>query len=229
MAHVKSSLAPLGKSLGYELREGRFWWLGEADVSAEELLQPYTVEEERSAVEEARNFLRDVLADGEKPAKEVLNEAKKAGISDATLRRARAGRVRVYKAHVVGEKRGRGSWVWSLLEAHDDHPAPLASDEHLEDLEKQLQNQAISVDLRDTHMSTWNGNGNPQQNQSVVQDNLDAHPTPVGHDYGGDPLEDERSPTCGGGDFASLTPNGRRVCMTCLAMEAKKCRSTAPW
>jgi hypothetical protein len=190
-------------------------------VSAEELLQPYTVEQEHSAVEEARDFLRDILADGEKSAKEVLSKAKKAGISDATLRRARAGCVRVYKAHIVGEKRGSGSWVWNLLEAQDDHTAPLASDEHLEDLEKQMQNQNISANLRDAHMSTWNGNGNHQQNQRVVRDLLDAHSRPVGHDRGGDPLEDERCPTCGGGDFASLTSNGRRVCMTCLAMEAK--------
>jgi putative DNA primase/helicase len=37
MAHVKSSLAPIGGSIGYELREGRFWWTGMSDVSAEDL------------------------------------------------------------------------------------------------------------------------------------------------------------------------------------------------
>jgi hypothetical protein len=106
IANVRSSLAPLGESIGYELREGRFWWTGRSDVSAEDLLRPYPVEEERNPVEEAQDFLRDILADGEKPAKEVLSEARKAGISEATLKRARTGLVRSYNAQVVGGKRG---------------------------------------------------------------------------------------------------------------------------
>jgi hypothetical protein len=190
MAHVKSSLAPLGKSIGYELREGRFWWTGCFDVSAEDLLRPYPVDEERSAVEEAQNFLQDILAEGEKPAKEVLREARKAGISEATLKRARMGLVRSHKAHVVGGKRGEAPWMWTLIQGDqggDD--TSLASDKLLYRLEKSPQTQSFALDDKEAHMSAFNGNGNPQPIHLVKSDDKEAHPTPVGHDRHDDRLE----------------------------------------
>ncbi len=190
MAHVKSSLAPLGKSIGYELREGRFWWTGCSDVSAEDLLRPYPVDEERSAVEEAQNFLQDILAAGEKPAKEVRREAKKAGISEATLKRARVGLVRSHKAHVVGGKRGEAPWVWALIQGDqggDD--TSLASNELLYTLEKSPQIQSFALDDKEAHMSAFNANGNHQPIHLVKSDDKETHPTPVGEDRHDDRLE----------------------------------------
>jgi AAA domain len=163
MAHVKSSLAPLGASIGYELRENRFWWTGRSDVSAEDLLRPYPVDEERSAVEEAQDFPRELLADGKKPAKAVISEAKKAGISEAALKRARAGLVCSYKAYVVGGKRGDGAWVWTLVQGDqggNDHT--LAPDELLERPEKPPQIQDLTDNLIEAHVSFYNENGNHQ-------------------------------------------------------------------
>ena len=45
--------------------------------------------EERKAVSEAKAFLRDILSEGPRLSEEIPMEARKTGISDATLRRAK--------------------------------------------------------------------------------------------------------------------------------------------
>jgi hypothetical protein len=122
LAHAKSSLAKTGPSLTYEIREGQFLWAGQSELTADALIQPYPVEEERSATEEAQDFLRDFLVDGAKPAKEVIKEARKAGISERTLDRAKKGLVKARRANAIGESQGSGQWAWYLIdqERQDD-------------------------------------------------------------------------------------------------------------
>jgi hypothetical protein len=114
LVHVKSSLAPLGPSLGYELREGQLLWTGVSDITAEAMLRPNQPEEERSAVEEAADFLRDFLADGEQPTTEVIRSAKRAGIQEKTLRRAKQGLVKARKSPATGQSYRDAPWVWFL-------------------------------------------------------------------------------------------------------------------
>ncbi|MGH7372288.1 MAG: hypothetical protein ACREJK_10655 [Candidatus Methylomirabilales bacterium] len=76
-------------------------------------------EDSGGALGEAEEFLREVLDGGPVPAKQVIQEAKEAGISEKTLRRA-ASRLGVGR-----EKKGMaGPWVWTLPRAEDGQPAP---------------------------------------------------------------------------------------------------------
>jgi AAA domain len=215
MAHTKSSLAPRGDSLGYELREGHFFWTGTSDVSAEDLLRPYPVDEERSAVEEAADFLCDFLAEGEKPAKEVVREAKKAGISEITLKRARKGRVHARKAQVAGEEKGKAPWVWSLKEDHD----PQRPDDPLYSSRKTLKNQELPGEIKEDHMTLFNGNGNNQQKHRLMTEFKEDHRVPLGAEHPSDD-HDHLDRWCAGCHraFVSLTDgSSKTLCRVCQA------------
>lgn len=130
LAHVKSNLGPLAPTLRYRIEgwsidgpEGKVQtssvvWMGEApDVRASELLASQTPEE-RGEREEAATWLREALAAGPRPAKEVLREARRNGFSEATLLRAKRGLgVRSVKVGFAS-----GSWCWALAE--DGQPSP---------------------------------------------------------------------------------------------------------
>lgn len=80
-------------------------------------------EEQRGARAEAMEFLREVLADGPVPAREVWKEAEELGICRNTLKNAKRD------LGVVAEKRGfRDGWLWRLPEgASPKLLGPLAS------------------------------------------------------------------------------------------------------
>lgn len=123
LAHVKSSMAASGPSLRYELRDGSFAWKGRLEITPDALLAPYRSEEERSAGEEATDFLRGFLKDGAKRAKEVMREAKHAGITEITLRRAKqAIGVKARRQSVEGEEQEEGVWVWRLPDETGNSP-----------------------------------------------------------------------------------------------------------
>jgi hypothetical protein len=63
-------------------------------------------------LEQARAFLADVLRDGPVEAAEVQKAARMSGISEASLRRAKA-------LLSVRSQRVGGSWVWTLPKAQD--------------------------------------------------------------------------------------------------------------
>jgi hypothetical protein len=125
LAHVKSNLGPLAPSLLYRLApiilpaEGsapmvetsRLELVGESEHDGRALLNAGD-DDERSAREEAIDFLRDYLADGGRHSvAEIYKEAGSLRISDRTLRRART------KLGVKAEKSGfRGGWQWWLPE-----------------------------------------------------------------------------------------------------------------
>ncbi len=117
LAHVKSSLAPQGKSVRYELQEGALNWLGVSDVTAEEMRQmptPYR-EESGSTVDVAATFLEDFLADGAQPTNATVRAAKQEGISERTLKRAKETLgVLSQRRNTAGSERGAGAWEWSL-------------------------------------------------------------------------------------------------------------------
>jgi hypothetical protein len=119
LASIKSNLAAPAPSLvfslsGTERGAVRVDWKGESNLSAEALLSAPADHEERSALSEAQEFLREVLADGPEPAAEVRREADSAGISMRTLDRARQSLGVIPKRRGEAGKRGGGTWYWSL-------------------------------------------------------------------------------------------------------------------
>lgn len=107
IAHIKSNLAPTGPSLAYELIDGEFHWLGEVTIDVHQLLGPPEDVEEKGAREEAVDFLRQLLANGLRPASEIFQEAGRLGIAKRTLYRAK-------KALQAVSQQGADGWSWSL-------------------------------------------------------------------------------------------------------------------
>ena len=83
-------------------------WLGESTATADDLLGS---NEDRTATAEAREWLEDFLSEGPRPKAEVVKEARKIGVTDKPLRRAREA-LRVVVERDDSEK-GRPS-IWSL-------------------------------------------------------------------------------------------------------------------
>jgi putative DNA primase/helicase len=93
LAPVKANLSAPSPSLAYRLVEAsgtvRVDWLGTSDVTAERMLAAPVDDDERSALGDACDFLRDQLADGPVAVVDVEQRRKQAGISSITYRRAR--------------------------------------------------------------------------------------------------------------------------------------------
>lgn len=87
-------------------------WLGTSDRRASEMLNP-PKPKAPSAVDEAKVFLASELASGPKPMVEVEEAAASAGISKATLYRAKS------TLKVASERSGSG-WTWKLGSAFDE-------------------------------------------------------------------------------------------------------------
>lgn len=87
-------------------------WLGTSNRSTTELLNP-PKPKDTSALDEAKEFLRNQLAGGTKPAADVKAAASDAGISDATLNRAKTDLgVKSTKVENV--------WNWALRSIFDE-------------------------------------------------------------------------------------------------------------
>lgn len=110
VAHVKHNLTAKAPTLGYHIDEqGRFHWLEERSDLDGERLAGHDDGDERTARGEAEAFLRDTLAHGPRPARQVLTEASHAGIPERTLKRAKK------RLGVRSGKAGMDSgWSWSL-------------------------------------------------------------------------------------------------------------------
>lgn len=130
----RGNLAPPQPALLYEIEScevehdgealptSRLRYLGESDIASHDLLAP-PEPEERTERDEAEDWLRDVLGDGPMPAREVTAEAREAGISERTLRRARTALgIEPRREGGIGSK---GRWVWELPAPADKggHPS----------------------------------------------------------------------------------------------------------
>ncbi len=105
VAHQKSNLAPIGASLEFTLNDGKVEWLGESDISAEELMS--APDKSNSKMDEATSALSDYLADGPKSYQEVMELAKIERISQRTMLRAKT-------ALRIISKKSKNVWYWSL-------------------------------------------------------------------------------------------------------------------
>jgi hypothetical protein len=112
LVHIKSNVGRIGGTLGYSIDgEGRFTWTGESQITASDLLAAPEAPEDRSARADAIQWLLDLLKEGSREQKEVRKLAEAAGITYATLRRAKdALKVSSYKSTRFGP------WLWALPE-----------------------------------------------------------------------------------------------------------------
>lgn len=107
VCHTKSSLAPEGKSIAFRLdKDNGFEWIGEYDISADELLNG---DGKGQKSRKAKEFLLEILAYGGMSQKKILEEAAKRGIKGKTLRNAKS------ELEVDSVKRGN-QWYWVLPE-----------------------------------------------------------------------------------------------------------------
>ncbi len=112
--HIKCNLAGLGPTLAYSIGEAGFRWAGESPLRASDLLAPEATVEEVSTLDEARAFLRSLLAAGALATAEIYAAARQAGISEPTLRRAKQREGIAARRHGYG---AGGTWRWSLAES----------------------------------------------------------------------------------------------------------------
>ena len=133
LASTKSNLGPKPESLSFHLEQAandasRVVWDGVSSHDANALLAQAD-DGERGAVEEAKEVLISILADGRIQADEVKKQYRQAGISDASARRAKDA-LKVKSIHPVIP----GPWYWERPRC-SENPQD-AQDSHSENLER---------------------------------------------------------------------------------------------
>ena len=113
MAHYKCSFGGEKPTLEYfiDRNTGTFRWGDETAESPDEALGTGEPRKEREAheLDGAKRFLENFLSQGPKPSNDIKTKARDAGISNATLWRAKEGMdIRASK------ERGTGEWWWRL-------------------------------------------------------------------------------------------------------------------
>ncbi len=114
MAHQKSNLAPLGRSLAFSLADGKVEWIGPYAITAEELLstpRPFGNEAPKSS--SAYTLLRNMLRSGEKSFSEICDAACEERIGRRTLMSVKS------EMNIISVKRSDG-WYWRLPDADDN-------------------------------------------------------------------------------------------------------------
>ena len=102
MIQLKSSLAKKGIAQQFEITDEGINWLGVSEMTPDDVLGIEDTKEEKTAMEEAVDFLRDFLADGAKSNPDIDKAARRYDINSRTLRRAKEqlvkdGEIRKYK------------------------------------------------------------------------------------------------------------------------------------
>lgn len=107
MVHSKSSLAPEGKPIAFELdHENGFSWIGHYDISVDDLLNGIPKEKKS---EQAENLILECLSQGKYPQQNILQKAQSIGISKRVLDNAK-------KSLNVSSIKESNQWYWQLTE-----------------------------------------------------------------------------------------------------------------
>lgn len=107
VCHVKSSLAPEGKSIAFRSdKDTGFEWIGEYDISADDLLSG---DNRGQKIHEAKEFLKEILVSGSVAQTKVAKEAESRGIKKKTLWNAKK------ELEIESVKIGN-QWFWMLPE-----------------------------------------------------------------------------------------------------------------
>lgn len=105
MAHEKSSLAPEGQPIAFELSaDNGFQWLGHYDISIDDLLCGVSWEKKSDMAEK---LILDCLSDGRYPQQALMDKAKHMGISKRVVDEAKK------RLNVQSVKYG-SQWFWQL-------------------------------------------------------------------------------------------------------------------
>jgi hypothetical protein len=172
LTQTKNNFGPLAEAIGYVIEPdasspsgAHFYWTGRSELTARRILSAAGDDEERSGRREAEDFLRDALAQGEKPAKDVQKEARTLGISEITINRTK--RALGIKSKKLGGNFGsKAEWYWSLSTEDDQDDHTLRNDH-----------------LQASHSSkSGSGNALAEDGQSSMSDHLDDHLQQVASD-----------------------------------------------
>ena len=105
---TKSNLAPTGKPQAFGLSPiGGFCWLGDCDVTIDELLDGKKSDKGTSQLDLAKAFIKGLLAHGDVAASIVFIKGGEAGFPEATMKRAKSD------LGVKSVKRGN-EWFWVM-------------------------------------------------------------------------------------------------------------------
>jgi len=196
IVHIKSNLAPMGEAIGFELRGGGFYWTGESDLTWQKILAAEDSGEGKSAVDEATEFLKDELADGLVDASQVWRDARDTGLSEKTIKRAKAKLGIITRRLGETGKRGGGKFTWELPE------------DGLE-VQKDLEGQGGHIKEFDPlNNSSFKNDPLPKADDPLNTTTNDIPPYPTNY-----------CPTCKGGDYwlrpASQWGRAEWVCSRC--------------
>ena len=114
MLPIKCNLIEMPTGLSYRIADGRVEWDANPVQLPASVLTRERGEEDGSPVDEACEFLKEVLADGEVEAKSIYSQARSAGIAERTLHRGK--KTLGVKAHKLGYGNGT-RWVWALTDS----------------------------------------------------------------------------------------------------------------
>ena len=107
VCHVKSSLAPEGKSIAFRLDKDKgFEWIGEYDISADDLLSG---DNRGQKIHAAKEFLKEILVSGSMAQTKVAEEAESRGIKMKTRWNAK-------KELEIDSVKIGNQWFWMLPE-----------------------------------------------------------------------------------------------------------------
>jgi hypothetical protein len=111
LAANKHNLSRAAPSLAFRVETApndaaRVVWSGTSSLSAGDILREPADPEQRSALSEAKEFLLKELAEGSVTAEQVKKDARAAGVSERTLKRAKRA------LGVRSDKASDGSWNW---------------------------------------------------------------------------------------------------------------------
>lgn len=105
IVQIKNNLEKEGEPMAFRLGESGFQWMGEFDVSADELLSGGANADKHKI---AIDFLQNILSDGEEvPASSVFTQARTLGVSKRTIENVKQ------ELGVKSVKRG-SSWMWKM-------------------------------------------------------------------------------------------------------------------
>ena len=146
LAQLKNNLAPLATSIEFEPvshPDGvTINWIGPSPLTAQDLMNAPS-QRERPVIEEAKRYLFGLLGDGPVSAKVVRSKAADAGVSSATLRRAKD------ELSIASRRRGFGPEsivFWELPPKSHSAIAPYWSNE-MDHLAAQLFHGEETTDL----------------------------------------------------------------------------------
>ena len=106
VVQIKNNLAAFGRPKAFELSEDGFHWLGDYEITADEVLGG--IAPKANKLEQAKRLLREVAeTNNAMQSNEIFNLAEEQGISRRTLENAK-------KELSIRAKRINNSWYWEL-------------------------------------------------------------------------------------------------------------------